>query len=167
MEPIFENRYIRDKETAKEISAFLYLKRPSGIVVGILCALCFAVHLTFLILGYEYSVLGFILLPTYLAYKYYCYFVSKNSFIKRDAEISKGDIVITTGVYEDHITVTASNGSVVELEYDKIKKISVTKNYILILSKARLIYILKKDGFTKGSLSEFTAFIKSKGIKIK
>ena len=167
MEPIFENKYIRDKETAKEISAFLYLKRPLSIAVGILCALCFAVHLTFFILGYEYSVLGFILLPSYIAYKLYCYFVSKNSFIKRDAEVSKGDIVITTRVYEDHITVTASNGSVVELEYDKIKKISVTKNYILMLSQARLLFILKKDGFTKGKFEDFTAFIKSKGIKTK
>ncbi len=166
MEPIFENKYIRDKETAKEISAFLYLKRPLSIVVGILCAFCFVVHLTFFILGYEYSVLGFILLPTYIAYKLYCYFVSKNSFIKRDAEISKGDIVITTEIYEDCLTVKVSNGSVVELEYDKIKKISLTKNYILIISKARLIYVLKKDSFTKGSFSEFIEYIKNKGIKI-
>ncbi|MBQ4561532.1 MAG: YcxB family protein [Clostridia bacterium] len=105
--------------------------------------------------------------PIYAAYKLYCYFVSTNSFIKRDAETFKGDLVITTLIFEDHITVTAPNGSVVELEYDKIKKISATKNYILIITKARLIYILKKDGFTKGNFEEFTAFIKNKGINIK
>lgn len=167
MEPIFENQYIRDRQTAKEISASIYFKRPISLAVLILCGICFAVNLFNLLMGFDAYIYGLIFPPVYVLFWLYSYQMFKKSLVKRDAETFKGDVVITTGVYEDHITVTASNGSVVELEFDKIKKISLTKNYILIISKARLIYVLKKDSFTKGSFEEFTEYIKNKGIKIK
>ena len=167
MEPIFENQYMRDKETAKEVAAGIYFKRPMAILILVLCGICFAVNLFNLLMGFDAFIYGLIFPLVYAVFWIYSYLMFKNSLIKRDAETFKGDVVITTGVYEDHITLNASNGSVVELEYGKIKKISLTKNYILVLSKARLMYILKKDSFTKGSLPEFTEFIKSKGLKIK
>lgn len=42
-----------------------------------------------------------------------------------------------------------------------------TKNLILLQSKASLIYIFRKDTFTKGTTDDFVIFLRSKGIKIK
>ena len=44
---------------------------------------------------------------------------------------------------------------------------SQTKNLILLKSRANLIYILRKDTFTKGTKDDFIAFLRSKGIKVK
>ena len=42
----------------------------------------------------------------------------------------------------------------------------ITKNLILLHSKAKLIYIFRKDTFTKGTKNDFIAFLKDKGVKI-
>ncbi len=167
MEPIFENRYIRDKETAKEISASIYFKQPLFLWTLILCGICFAVNLFCLLAGYEYYLYGLIFPPVYAAFWFYSYVMFKNSLIKRDAESYKGDVVITMKVYEDHITAIGADGSEVKLEYGKIKKSVTTKQYIIFTTRARLMYALKNDSFIKGTFEDFITFINSKGIKIK
>ena len=167
MEPIFENSYIRDKSTANEIGQHYYFKRPLPIVLTAIYIICFAVNLTSLLCGYGYSTYGLIIPPVFVAFWFYSYFMFKKSLTARDAEIHKGDILINMQVYEDHITAKGPDGSAIELEYNNVKKTVTTKNYFVFISKARLMYIFKKDSFTKGELADFARFINSKGIKIK
>ena len=53
------------------------------------------------------------------------------------------------------------------VEFNKIKNAIQTKNYILLRSKANLIYIFCKDTFTVGTKEEFVSFLRAKGIKVK
>ena len=87
--------------------------------------------------------------------------------VKRDSEVHGKEISVETIVTNECIQNTASTGAVNKLEYDKIRSAVKTKNLILLRSKANLIYIFRKDTFSKGTTDEFIAFLTSKGIKVK
>jgi hypothetical protein len=86
--------------------------------------------------------------------------------LKRDRELFDGEISISTVVTDQYLESIAPDGTV-KLSFDKIKKARQTKNLILLHTKTNLTFIFRKDGFTQGSVDEFKAFIRSKGIKIK
>jgi len=87
--------------------------------------------------------------------------------VKRDAEVHGKEISVETIVTDAFIQNTATTGAVNKLEYDKIRNVVQTKNLILLRSKANLIYIFRKDTFTKGTKDDFIAFLKVKGFKVK
>ena len=77
------------------------------------------------------------------------------------------EIFVETIVTNEYIQNTASTGAVNKLEYNKIRNSVQTKNLILLRSKANLIYIFRKDTFTKGDKESFIRFLNNKGVKIK
>ena len=87
--------------------------------------------------------------------------------VKRDSEVHGKEISVETIVTNEYIQNTASTGAVNKLEYDKIRNSVQTKNLILLRSKANLIYIFRKDTFTKGNKEDFISFLNGKGVKIK
>ena len=109
----------------------------------------------------------FIFVPLFLLFQLYCYFRQVNTMVKRDSEVHGKEISVETIVTNEYIQNTASTGAVNKLEYDKIRSAVKTKNLILLRSKANLIYIFRKDTFSKGTKDEFIAFLASKGIKVK
>lgn len=100
-------------------------------------------------------------------FQLYCYFRQVNAVVKRDEEVHGNEIAVETIVTEEYIQSTAATGAVNKLGYDKIRYAVQTKNLILLRSKANLIYIFRKDTFTKGTLDDFVTFLKAKGIKVK
>ena len=86
--------------------------------------------------------------------------------VKRDIEVHGKEISVETIVTDDFIQNKASTGAVNKLELNRIKNAAQTKNLILLRSKANLIFIFRKDTFTKGSKDDFIAFLKTKGIKV-
>ncbi len=87
--------------------------------------------------------------------------------VNRDSEVHGKEISVETIVTNEYIQNTASTGAVNKLEYDKIRNSVQTKNLILLQSKANLIYIFRKDSFTKGDIESFIRFLNGKGVKIK
>ena len=59
------------------------------------------------------------------------------------------------------------NGSQYQIYYDTIKRSYLTQNYILLHSKANILYTFKKEGFSIGGVESFLTFLRNKGIKIK
>ena len=166
MNILFENNYTRTKELAKEIYQHFYFKRPLNIIFDVLFGLSFIANIVSLILG-QYSNNGVLIFaPLFIAFQFYLYFKAVSVMIKRDNEVnSDNPIHVETIVTDEFIRNTASTGSVNEIPYSKIKKAIQTKNLILLWSKANLIYIFRKDSFTKGDTAEFIAFLRQKGFK--
>lgn len=167
MEVLFENCYIRDKELIKEIFRFFYFQRKFRVVCNVLLSLSFLVNV--LIAIFEKTMNWFVLIgvPLFFLYQIYIYIRQVNVTIKRDEEVFSGEILVKTIVTNEYIQCLAPNGSVQNVTYDKIKNAVQTKKLILLRSKASLTYILRKDGFTKGTREEFLAFLVTKGVKIK
>lgn len=167
MEILFENSYVRNKELAKEVYRYYYFQRKWLVVCYALMAISFLVNLFIGIFEKTTNVAVLIVVPLYLVIPIFCYFNQVNAMVKRDKEVHGKEISVETIVTEDFIQNTASTGSVNKLDYINVRNAAQTKNLILLRSKANLIYIFRKDTFTKGSKDEFIAFLKGKGIKIK
>ena len=167
MEILFENSYVRNKELAKEIYRYYYFQRKWLVVCYALLLLSFLSNIFISIFEKTYNWGVCILVPLFFLFQLYCYFRQVNTMVKRDSEVHGKEISVETIVTNEYIQNTASTGAVNKLEYDKIRNSVQTKNLILLRSRANLIYIFRKDTFTKGNKEDFISFLNGKGVKIK
>ena len=167
MEILFENSYVRNKLLAKEIYTHYYFQRKWLVVCYALLLLSFLGNILISIFEKTFNWGVFIFVPLFFLFQLFCYFQQVNTMVKRDSEVHGKEISVETIVTNEYIQNTASTGAVNKLEYDKIRNVVQTKNLILLRSKANLIYIFRKDTFTKGNNEDFAHFLRSKGIKIK
>lgn len=168
MEVLFQNTYVRNKDLAKEIYSYYFFRRPVRIFCHIVLLLCILLRVYSIILfGWE-TIDYFVLLYSFLFFlQIPLYYHQVNTMVKRDLELSRDEITVTTNVTEDYIENINSLGAKTQLKYENIKKCSETKNLILLFSKAKLIYIFRKDSFIHGTADEFKTFIRNKGIKVR
>lgn len=167
MDILFENTHVRNKALFKELYAYFYFGRPFMIVFHILFALSIPLHVfNYIMYGWDPVHWLVVFLIFYFFLRIPLYFHQVNTVLKRDRELFDGEISISTVVTDQYLESIAPDGTV-KLSFDKIKKARQTKNLILLHTKTNLTFIFHKDGFTQGSVDEFKAFIRSKGIKIK
>ena len=166
MDILFKDRYIRNKQIFKEIYAYYFLKRKPLIFCFSMLLVIFALNIVTAITIQNYSLFIFISVPVTFALHFLIYYNQVKTILKRDAEISNEEIQMEVTVTDERIESVASTGAVSTLKYENIKKAVQTKNVILLITKARLLYIFKKDGFEIGSADDFISFIESKGISI-
>lgn len=167
MDILFKNTYVRNKALFKELYAYFYFGRPFMIVFHILFALSIPLHVfNYIMYGWDPVHWLVVFLIFYFFLRIPLYFHQVNTVLKRDRELFDGEISISTVVTDQYLESIAPDGTV-KLSFDKIKKARQTKNLILLHTKTNLTFIFHKDGFTQGSVDEFKAFIRSKGIKIK
>ena len=167
MEILFENSYVRNKELAKEIYRYYHFQRKPLVVCHIIILLSLVANLLAVIFDEKHN-LGIIVFSLFYFFaRLFSYYNQVNAMVKRDNEMYGKEITVETIVTDEFIQNTASTGSVNKIEYDKIRSAAQTKNLILLRSKANLIYIFRKDTFTKTNAQMFVAFLKSKGIKVK
>lgn len=165
MDSLFENSYIRSKEIAKEFYRYVCFKRPFILTFDILMGLSFFTNIILLIVADTRAYSVFALVPIFCLFQIFQYQISVKTMTKRDNEMSNGmPITIDMVVSNDEMTCTASNGSVTQISFNKIRKVIQTKKLILLRSEAKLIYIFPKDSFIKGSSDEFMSFLKQKGF---
>lgn len=108
-----------------------------------------------------------ILLIIFMLWRILNYFLQVNSSVKRDREVFDGEPTVTTIVTDEYIEHTISAGAATQMKFDKIKRGFETKGFILLRTKANLMYIFPKECFSKGNAEEFKEFIRGKGIKIR
>ncbi len=73
-----------------------------------------------------------------------------------------------TFFYEDHILTTGiTDKSEIRIEYGKIIKVRQSKNLYLLIMKQKLVVMVNKNRFEKGSCEEFEQFIKEKAVNAK
>ncbi len=168
MEPIFQNRYVRDKDTVKALYRFILFKSPSAIAIQILLALDFLLILSEWTFRNDTTLILFLLLiPFYYLMRILAYFNMTNNLIRRDKEVNKGmPVEVQIDVTEDSLIGTTSAG-VNEIPFTSVKKVYRTKKMILLKTKAKQVFLLRADSFTKGTAEDFAAFLRSKGYKVK
>lgn len=167
MEILFENSYVRNKELAKEIYRYFYFQRKFLVVCYVFLLISFFANILSAIFesACHWSVV--ILVPSLFAFQFVCYYAHVKNLVKRDLEVHGKEICVQTVVTDAYIRNTASTGAVNDLEYANIRYAIQTKNLILLRSKANLLYIFRKDTFTKGDAQSFLAYLNSRGIQVK
>ena len=165
MEVLFENEYTRNKELAGEFYGYQYFRRPLRIGTFALSAFALALD--------AYRIIAFdaFPLPTTWLVLAWCilaviaYFRNTKLMLQRDAEVYGGEVTVRVSYTQECIQAIGPDGASQELKYDNLKSWIDTKHYLLVYSKSKLVLFVRKDGFTKGTLPEFCAFLDGKGIK--
>ncbi len=162
MEGLYENRYVRDKKTIKLICRYLQFGRKIQIVLQAILCTVFLCALVSAILGYEYNQFALIAVPLYFMYKLIAYHSQVKHMLRRDQEMFGGEAFVETYVTDEGIHSFSSGETKLLVSYDHVRSVNQTKKMILVFTKAKLIYILPKDSFTKGTAEECLAFLREK-----
>ena len=119
-------------------------------------------------LAVEYKDYLFLIISFFLiVFQLFRYFISVDTAVKRDKEISDNGIECEVVVTNDFVQNTTSTGSLVKYEFVKIKEAVQTKNLIVLFTKTNLMVIFRKDSFEIGTKEELVSFLKAKGIVVK
>ena len=161
MEPRFINRYTMTKEMIREFQ----WKVGRFNVLAILCAVAVVTSTLSAIFNTgsgRFSLLIFTVFFTALLAL--MFFMSANGTWKRIVEQSGGAPREETVAFteEQAYNDSAATGGRVNIDYASLKKVIVTKNLIVLKTKAKLGYILRRDSFVLGTEKEFMAFISAK-----
>ncbi len=169
-EPLFENKFVRDLNTAKEVYLHHFFGTRFMIIANAIAGLYGVAILAGLITDFQ-NARGYIpqviLLFIYIAVMVYAYNASVNTQVARDKEIADGsDFICSLTVTDSEITITNPVGTQ-SVRLDGLRYAFLTKSYIALVTDAKYMYLFKKDSFSKGSADEFVAFLKNKGLKFK
>ena len=167
METLFENRYIKNREWAKDVFGYINFRRPLIIVFDIYFFLYIVIGIIDIIVDKNIDVYSFILPIVWIFLQVFIYVKNVNVTLKRDLEIHGKPIEVTVIVTDEKITTVQSTGSEIYLNYTDVKKAFQTKKYIYLQTKSNLLCSFKKDGFSFGNKEDFLEFLRNKGIKIK
>ena len=167
MEKLFENKYTRDKEWAKDVYGYIYFCRPVTIVLYVLFAV-YAMIGIYSSITSDNAAWYYILIPViWCAVTVFLYNKKVNAVIKRDLALHGKTIEVTVTAAEDRIKLSQSTGAEYELNYCDIKRVVQTRKYIYLWSKTNMSYSFKKNSFSCGDANEFLLFLRSKGVKVK
>lgn len=172
MKVLFENQYICTKNYYKEYYVGIYLKKPIIVIFNIILSISFITNLLLMLfpkLGMQDSNTSLANIATILiilCIQIYVYISNVNIEYNRELERNKGNCKkISLIIAEDGNNVLISIENNVNIEFKNISKVIKTKNYYILLTKAKLGIALKKDGFIKGTAKEFEQFIEEKKMK--
>ena len=167
MDVLFENGYVRNKQLAKEIYRYFYFRGVGNILSYSFLLLAFLANVLSRMFEGSYSLFILVFVPLLFSLRFCSYCRKVKMMEKRDREIQGTEIMVKIVVTSEYIQNTTSIGSVTNLEIGKIRKAVQTKNLILLITEAKLLYIFPRDKFTKGNAEDFIKFLKDKGIKVK
>ena len=167
MEILFINSFIKTEEWIKEVNKYAFVKRPISVFLHLLIFLAFCWGVYKLLFLHIIDIL-FLFIPIWwVLLIILLYFKANKTTLKRSKEIHGDNSEVVSEVTKDCIKQVHSNGSQYQICYDNIKIGYTTQNYILLHSKANVIYTFSKNGFSVGNEEEFLKFLRNKGIKIK
>ncbi len=174
METLFENKYTKDKTSVREYLNYFYWKKPILLMLNILFALLFVFTIVSIFLPaifpYNNDLKAlYIVLPLFIwTVNITRYFKALKLSVMRDREINNGNpidmhYIVSDDKVEVHCESIETKNSV---SIFQVKKVVKTKNFIILVTEAKLSFVLKKDSFIKGTPEELIEFLKSKGLKI-
>ncbi len=160
MEVLFENSHTRTKSTYRQVYFCAFFKSVPFVfcLSALLLALIGGIWLLSPVLIFL-AVVGIAMLT-------YRYFKAVKVGYAREAELSAGGpITYTVEVTEKSLFHRATTGSEIELDFSVISKVHKTRGYIILATEAKQFFIFDKNGFVKGTLDKFLAFLRQKGYK--
>lgn len=171
MKIIFENQFICTKDYYKEFYKYICFKRPIMITINIILSINFIVSILsmifpeLIVLDANTAKANIATVLIILCLQIYVFFRNKNLAYNRALEINKGNPTeVKISITEKDITVFTNLEKNMNIEFENIEKAIETKNYYILMSKAKLAVVLKKDAFIKGTEKEFKEFLKQKRL---
>ena len=167
MEVLFENQYTHTEEYYNEFFGYFHFKRPSFIAINILFFMIFIMALRYMVLWGEFRSYWFMPFPLVCFVSMWSYFRGKNMRRKQELAICNGNPPESRfEITEDGIDAYyISSGVKNHVDFSQIRKVIKTKSFYFLITKLKLAYVIKKDGFTKGTPEEFLLFLREKGLK--
>lgn len=169
---MFENSYICTKKFYKEYYRGIYFKKPIMIILNIILIISFVINVLSIIFPQLSNIdihteqLYIANVLVILCIEIYIYIKKVNLAYNKDLERNNGnDIEVKLVINEENIKILDNLENDTNIEFKNIEKLIKTKNYYILVSKAKLGIALKKDGFIKGTANEFEEFLKQKKIK--
>lgn len=168
---MFENSYICTKKFYKEYYRGIYFKKPIMIILNIILIISFVINMLSIIFPQLSSIDNYIIQTSIasaliiICIEIYAY--NKNVYLSynKDLERNKGNAIeIKMVITEDSIDIINDIGRNTNIEFKNIEKVIKTKNYYILVSKAKLGISVKKDSFVKGTLKEFEELLKQKKL---
>jgi len=167
MNILFENTTIRNHEKNKETYRTLFSKNSIYRFFSVFMLLSLIANIIIHIFKGSGNLLIFILVPVFFLTLLFQENIQIRTQDRRDKEMFGDEPVVLHHVFTDDKLIFTSKGSETQLDYSNIKKVYKSKNLILIHTKANLVYMLAKDGFTVGTANELIRYFKAKRIKVK
>lgn len=171
MEPLFINKLSHTKKIYIEMN-----KRYSGLSRTLISLLLFAVYfsLGLFMYFYFYEIISAVILIAIsialLCYPTARFYIIARKREKQFLELYDGVPECETYFFDDGIksvSATQNSSDELNLSYEKIINVKQSKNlYLLILSK-KIVVIVDKNRFEKGTCEEFEKFIKEKAVNAK
>lgn len=169
MDTLFENSYIRDESFIKKMYRFIFFSTGRGIFTYIFSFIIILNGVAVIATEkYSFGIFYISLAILFLALYVLSYYRNVKYYLRRDMEMNNGGYsTVRIDVYNDYFHFATTSGTNVDISYMQIRKVWETKDLILLMSDSKLVYVLSKDNFTKGSATGFLEFLRSKGFKIK
>lgn len=171
METRFECSFETTKENVQEFSRYyhfhtLYILLPLLVILFFLGWAIFRI-VTFGWHGLYIFMLVFALV-IYPALFVYRYKRDVKILLARSRELHGDKPAVSHTLFaEDEITLIDTDGNSRPFAYGNLKQVIVTKNLLLLRSKARQTILCEKNKFTKGTWTDCVAFLQEKGLRLK
>jgi hypothetical protein len=168
-ESIFESEFVRGKAALKEIYRHHYFCSPMSIFLYVFSGIYLASFaFAWILIGYltRSAIFSVVSVGAAVILLISAHFFATARVVKRDAEICGGtEPKIINGITESELfSSLGENTSRVGIE--NIKYAFQTKNYVVVVTKEKWMFIFKKDAFLKGSAGELLDFLRSRSVKI-
>lgn len=173
MEILFENKFSFTKEIHEEMTnktiSLWYKLFFSVMALGLLFVSIMLINIEE---GIEFFIgIFYLVMSIFLAcWAIFGYRLIAKRKYKQISMINNNKIInYTISFFQDKIHLLSSNGGDITYDYKDVNKIIFSKNIDILILENKVCIIVKKDGFTKGSLGEFEKFILSvcTDVKIK
>lgn len=169
METRIEATYVRDEKFAKEFYSYHAYKRLAGIIITIICIWAIAVGIINVVAMQYYLAAISIALGVYiLVLRAIRVKKSIKLSLERDKESNHGNFVTVQNIVTDNLILVKSspNEAGTEYEISCIVKAYRSKNYIYLVSRAKLVFVFDVNNFSKGTPEELIELVRQKGVKI-
>lgn len=169
MEPIFINKLKHSREIFVEINK-AYSKVSRLIISLLILAVYLALALFFYF--YYYEIISSILLGIIgIALSFYPtarFYIFARRREKQLIELYDTVPECETMFYDEHLfSVGITSKEEINIKYTKIKKIKQSKNLYLLILGNKMVIMVDKKRFEKGTCEEFEKFIKEKAVNAK
>ena len=150
METKIEGGYIRDEKFTKEFVYYHNYKSPVGIIVTTFCTLAITIGILLTALQQYLAIIDIVLGLYILLLRYFRTKKIIKLSLERDRESNHGNVVSVQNLVTDEaITVISSNNEAgTEFEMSCITKLYSSKNYIYMITKAKLAIVFDKNNFS-------------------
>ena len=169
MEPLFINNFTHSKEMYIEMNkAYSFVSRlifqiAVAVIYGFLAVLLFFYY------GNYFSGAAIVLVGVFLFF--YPLINTRIHAKKREKQLVElfGELPSAQNLFFDDylLSISSADKSELRIEYDKIIKVSQSKNLYLLIMKQKLVIMVDRNRFEKGSCEEFEQFIRSKAVNVK